>query len=376
MENNENENKTSQAVLRILVIIGILAILVFLSIGIVRIVPRVLNSLANASLSITSLFGPSDTTTNTATTTATSTGGFVIISTSTPSSLSTSTRPSTSPSTSRPSTSYTRPTQTPSRPSTSYVVGGSDLVVTVLEKGIINPANGLFIPTNSFTTSDTVVVKFKVENRGTGVTGPWSLKVTMPSLNAADQVRDIPTIGSLPAGSAIEGQAIFDRPRSDNNPTVVITADPSGRVAELNETNNTATVSLYVSGSNSNGGTGTYQPDLTIRNVQTGTMYGSQFVAGTTIQGAAKVAVRFEVANLGNNPSGSWYFRGELSDNPSRIYNSGAEASIAGNTSVIYVIEFDNVRYGSNTISLSLDPNNYIYESNESNNSASVSFYR
>ncbi|MEN9649338.1 MAG: hypothetical protein RL094_305 [Candidatus Parcubacteria bacterium] len=381
MENNEN--KTSQTVLRVLVILGILAILVFLSIGIVRIVPRALNALANASVSITSLFGGDDKKTGTATTTPTSNGGFVIISSSTPSTSKPTTTGSNNSSGSnsgtvtRPSTGggYTRPTGGTSYVP-GYVPGNPDLVVTVLEKGIINSA-GAFIPTNTFTTSDSVVVKFKVENRGTGSTGTWNLKVTMPSLDAADQVRDITNIGSIPAGLAIEGQAIFDRPRTDNNPTVVITADPFNGVAESNEGNNVASVPLSVSGTNYNGnGNGSVQPDLAIRNIQSGILSGGQFYPTTNLQNSNRVAIRFEVVNNGNNATGPWYFRGELADSPTRIYNSNAEISIPGNSSVIYVVEFDNIRAGNNSVTMWLDPSNYLVESNEGNNTASVSFYR
>ena len=128
-------NKTSptRTFFRILIIGAIILLLVFLSIGIVRIVPKVVSSLASATVSITSLFGG-----NASTTPATTTNtGFVIVektATSTATSTSTVKKPSTNNVTNTGTTYY---------PTTNYTNNGTpDLAVTVISKGVINSSNG------------------------------------------------------------------------------------------------------------------------------------------------------------------------------------------------------------------------------------------
>lgn len=114
---------------RVLIIGAIILILVFLSIGIVRIVPKVVSTLASATVSITSLFG-GDSATTPATTTD---SGFVIIDNKKP---ATTTSPATTP-TKKPSTTY--------YPAPKTNAGTPDLAVTIVSSGIINSANGNYV---------------------------------------------------------------------------------------------------------------------------------------------------------------------------------------------------------------------------------------
>jgi hypothetical protein len=215
-----------KTLLRILIIGAILLILIFLSIGIVRVVPKTLSSLASASVSISSLFGGSAS--STATTTESQDGGF-LIATSTEKTATTSKslkdilmphvndfptnnyvpRPGTNTSTLNSRGAY--------KTSNTRVCGANeyaDLAVTILSKGIIDKNSGSYIETNSFTTNDTVSIKFKVENRGTCTSGTWNLSTQLPSSNPTDRVRNVTTVGALPAGSAVTGVANFDSPTS------------------------------------------------------------------------------------------------------------------------------------------------------------------
>lgn len=371
MENKEN--KTSQTVLRILVILGILAILVFLSIGIVRLVPRALTALSNATSSLSHLFrsGSTSSSTNSTSTSPTGGSGFIVISTSTPS--QTGTKGSTSSNTGGKTSSGTT-----YRPSTSYssgnVAGNPDLAVTIYSKGIIDSRTGQYVETNNFTTSDTIVVKFKVENQGTGSTGSWALTVNMPSVNTSEQVKNIPNIASIAPGRAIEGQAIFSNPTTAT-PVVTITADPSNVVRESNENNNTAVMPLYVTGNPWTSPVGSAAPDLAIRNLQTGLIgTNGDFIPTTTFRRGDTVAIRYEVTNYGQTATGPWYFQAVANTNPVTTYNSGAEQTLAGGSTVVYTLGFQNIQYGANNITVALDPNAYMVEGNESNNIASVNF--
>lgn len=356
---------------RVVIIGAIILILVFLSIGIVRIVPKVVSSLASATVSITSLFNGN------ATTTPTSTGaGFVIndnkVATSTPVATTTKTNQSTA---------------TYSKPSTNYIVNGNpDLAVNIISKGIINPANGNYIETNNFTTSDTVVVKFRIQNVGTAPSGIFNLSVSMPASNAKDQLRQVTNISSIPAGASIDAQAVFTNPNIGTGLPVTITVDPSNLTRDINHSNNVASIGINVAqGTNYNGvgnpGNNTYngQPDFIVQIMQVGTLNAyNQFIPTTSIPANGRVAVQFKVINQGNNANTSnpWSFRAEMTDgpNPNKVYNSEIQSGLVGGQVVTYTLGFDNLRYGSNSITIYIDSQNNVYENNESNNIATVNF--
>lgn len=428
-----------KTLIRVIVIAAILLILVFLSIGIVKIVPKALSSLASATVSIGSIFGSDE---NASSTNSTNNGtsnsgetivpngnGFIIVSSSTPSTnTATGGKASTSlldlitpkfgsypynnyvptPATSTYTGAYTNTKNNSSATnggtntsSVSNYVSRSractageqpDLVVTVLNRGIINKTTGQYIETNNFTTSDTVSIKFKVENRGLCSTGTWNFRADMPSNNAVDQVRNVAGVASIPAGAAVTGQANFDSPRAGNSNVVFTVTDNSGR--DANTSNNTAVSTLVVTntGTGTAGGNGVItsgdgRADLSVRILQTGILsYNNQFVPMSTVNGTNgvyagnfrsgdRVAVQFEITNQGRVASGAWNFKAELTDNPTKTYNNPQyEASIPAGGRAVYTIAFDNVRIGSNTITIFLDHLNQVNEFNEGNNIGSVGF--
>ena len=378
MESNNKTSKTSptRTFFRVLIIGAIILILVFLSIGIVRIVPKVVSSLASATVSITSLFGGSATSTPATTTN----GGFVIVNSAT-SSVATST----------PASNVKKPTTTTTNnnyyPTTTYVNNGApDLNVVILSKGVISSSNGRYLETNNFTTSDTVIVKFRIQNIGAGPSGTFNLSVAMPAANAADQLRQITNIDSIPAGASIEAQAVFTNPTLGTNLPVTITVDPSSLTKDSNRSNNSASVGLnVVQGTNYTGnnysGNNLYngQPDFIVQIMQVGTLNAyNQFTPTTSIPSNGRVAVQFKVINQGNNAniSNPWYFRAEMTDYPNvnKIYNSDVQSGLVGGQVITYTLGFDNLRYGTNSITIYADSQNNVYENTENNNIGTVSF--
>ena len=364
---------------RVVIIGAIILILVFLSIGIVRIVPKVVSSLASATVSITSLFNGSASTTP-ATTTNT---GFVIVNNNPASTtVATTTKTNTSAYTNTNTNTNTNNNYYP----TTYTNNGiPDLAVTIISKGVINPANGNYVETNNFTTSDTVVIKFRIGNVGTAPSGTFNLSVSMPASNNSDQLRQITNVASIPAGGIIEAQAVFANPKIGTGLPVAITVDPSSLTRDTNRANNIASVGLNVTQGSTyvSYGTGNNipngQPDFIAQIMQVGTLNAyNQFVPTTSIPSNGRVAVQFRVINQGNNANitNPWFFRAEMTDgpNPNKIYNSEIQAGLVGGQVVTYTLGFDNLRYGTNSITLYIDSQNGIYESNENNNISSVSF--
>ncbi len=457
MENNTAaEKKPNYTVLRVIVIGAILVLLVFLSIGIVRIVPKALNSLANASLSIGTLLDTQSTSTPSTggQPNASSTGGFSIRELTdrnleTPNNYvpASSTLPSgyggtgTNNGTISGNTSgvgnsnnagnnygsnygttgNTSGSNTGAQSgNTSHTVGASDISVTILSRGIINRQTGAYVETNNFTTSDLAVVKFKIENRGTHATGIWSARVDMPSNNINDRVRSLNGNRSLPAGSAVTGEARFDNPTA-GTPSVVITVDTTNTTNDTNRGNNIAILPISVSGSNTNGtGSGVYNPgtqaDLLVRTLSTGTVnqYG-QYVPNVSPRYGEKAAVQFEVSNIGGQTTNAWAWRTDVSGAITNTYYAPVESGLAPGNSTRLIVGFDvntypgygNV-YGNNNcqvgpydiytgawigyqncgntynpygtgngsyamyFTISIDTGNAVYESNESNNTVSA----
>ncbi len=399
-----------KTLLRILVIGAILLILVFLSIGMVKIVPKALSSLASATVSIGSIFGNDENATTTPSTEGgltQSNGGFVIVSSSTSSGQNSGAVNSNDNANKNATTSIldlikpkfgsypynnyvptvatttssvaSSPTSSPSICATANL---SDLAISIISRGVISKTTGQFVETNNFATNDTVVIKFKVENRGTCSTGTWSFKAEMPSQNTADQVRTIASVNPIPAGSAITGQANFDSPRAGTSNVVLTVTDTSGR--DANTSNNVATSPLTVI-NNGTGNTnnvivsGDGRADLIVRVLQTGVLtYNNQFIPTGTSYGnfriGDRVAVKFEVVNQGQTASGIWNFRAEMSPVNQQYQNNQYEASIPSGGRITYTLAFDNPQIGSNSITIFADSMNQVNEFNEGNNIATASF--
>ena len=121
--------------------------------------------------------------------------------------------------------------------------GSSDLSVTLIATGIIDPISKQFVATNYAGGNDEIAIKFQVKNTGTNVSGPWTLRLTMPS-------RTTPIYDSnqqsIRPGDRIEFVGSFDSPVNIGINTGYIIADPFNAVSESSEGNNNLTVSFNV----------------------------------------------------------------------------------------------------------------------------------
>jgi hypothetical protein len=418
----KEERKPMRTAIKLVVVAIILVLLVFLSIGIVRIVPKALNSLASASLSIGGVFsGDKASSTNTAANANNSasgtsgsntgvnsngSGGFSIRDLTNPHSSST---PNWIPAPAGTNTSGTVASSNSNSSSNSYsnsssnsntstgsysgsygmttndngqasnpnyrTIGPSDIAVTILSKGVISKSTGQFVPTNNFTTDDMVVVKFKMENRGLYATGPWTARVDMPSNDAADKVRMLGPVGSLYAGGAVTGEARFNHPLAGNQ-VFTMTVDSTNTTQDVDRNDNIATAPIYTTGNNIGGNGGTYNPgtagDLQLTILQTGTVnaYG-QFVPNNSPRIGEKVAVRFQVTNVGGTAIPAWAWRADLSGSTYNTYTA-SEAGLAPGASARIIVGFDTFNYGVSTLTITADSNNMIFEPNEANNTSAV----
>ena len=273
MEKATSILKTSTKAIIIAVII---LVLIFLSFLMVSLVPRILSSMANTTVSISSAFFPSGnkTATNTATSSGISLNGPDTTSTNAGTSSSsndsskgdflsnffgprknnntdqsvnfsvaTSTRQNTNNNNNSGSSNSYR------QPSNNYSAntGTPDLSVQILSVG--TKTNGVFVATNNFTTDSTVVVNFQITNQGTAASGAWAMRVDSPSSNAMDKIKTL-TARSLPAGAAVTGQVVFNTPAVGTNQQITISIDPNNTIHESNKTNNQISSTINITQAN------------------------------------------------------------------------------------------------------------------------------
>jgi CARDB len=257
-------------ILRTILRVGLIAILVcllvFLSVKIFKLIPKAINNLASATVSIGGLTDekPASSTTPTvvvvqpAPTTADGLNGVVIqpnpttttYATPTPTRINTgSSAPTPTHTAPAPQYSYaTYPSYNPyaNQPASEYSpAGGKNIKLTYTSIGIIDPVTNQYIPTNSFKTTDTISLRFKILNEEDSPTGAWNMRVTMPAAAVTDRVKILNNLSSIPGESSYTAEARFTGvDLSQGTPTIHVVADPENRIAERNESDNTLTVQM------------------------------------------------------------------------------------------------------------------------------------
>lgn len=123
--------------------------------------------------------------------------------------------------------------------------GLSDLTVAVVAKGYLTSAD-----TTSFVKSDTVpngerpAVKFSVLNVGTNASGRFDFTAKLPTRSSFTYTSD--SQDSLLPGEHIDYVLGFDRARSGEDSEITITVDDDNDVAEINNSNNSVSVTLNI----------------------------------------------------------------------------------------------------------------------------------
>lgn len=446
-------------ILRFALIAVLVGLLVFLSIKIFKLIPKAINNLASATVSLGELESEKPATSTVPVTTqptpTTSNGlnGVVIQPTSTdttpiPTQIN---QPTTQPtSTTYPGYNDLTPTKTNTAPETRYVYPTytryyvpvvptkKNLKLTLSSIGIIN-SNGQYVVTNSFSSTDTVSVKFKIINEEGAPTGPWSMRVTMPAAGYDDRVKYLTNLSSIPGESSYTAEARFTGvDMSQGNPTVYVQADPENAINESNENDNSLTVRLplvqapyyptypqypqyqnnnncyisngyyicpnnsgynngyynddyynnhygqcysaaygYYTCNNSNTGYNSTSPNLTVSTIETGRMIGGSFYQTTTIPYGERVTLRALVRNTGGYFNNSWSTRLGINNQGTgyRELNSGYQSPISAGGETYAYFDIDNLIRGNQTFTVQADAANNVSEVDENDNSKTVNIY-
>jgi len=117
-------------------------------------------------------------------------------------------------------------------------------------------------------------------------------------------------------------------------------------------------------------------PDLVVENVTTGYLSSSDtstFRSSNEVPDGKRGAVKFTVANRGTNVSARFDFEVELPTTRGYTYKSKSQQTLRPGERIDYVLGFDQARSGNDrTITITVDADRDIDESNESNNDRSV----
>ncbi len=117
-------------------------------------------------------------------------------------------------------------------------------------------------------------------------------------------------------------------------------------------------------------------PDLVVENVVTGYLTStntSSFRAADEVPDGERGAFKFTIRNQGTNASGRFEFDATLPTSRAFTYSSSIQQSLNPGERIEYVLGFDRTKDGENRkITITVDPDEDIRESNEGNNTRSV----
>jgi hypothetical protein len=83
-------------------------------------------------------------------------------------------------------------------------------------------------------------------------------------------------------------------------------------------------------------------------------------------------AIQFNVSNNGGSNSGLWELRAKLPNGDT--FNSGILSGIPAGGSTLFTLNLGNIQKGSNTVRVTVDANNSVIESNETDNTMESTF--
>jgi hypothetical protein len=120
-------------------------------------------------------------------------------------------------------------------------------------------------------------------------------------------------------------------------------------------------------------------PDLAVRITDVGYIRRDgdtdTFVSSDEVPDNRDGAVKFTVVNAGTNETdNNWKFEVEVPSSPSQTFTSPTQRNLKPGESIDYVLGFEKPKEGNNRdITVTVDPNDRVDESNERNNEASRS---
>lgn len=207
---------------------------------------------------------------------------------------------------------------------------------------------------------------------------------------AISSARYVPTAVSKLSAAAVALSSVFTpapEPVATSTPVIVFGEDAFATSTTPTTTPVTKPVATSAGTPSSNtyliGGTpsGTAPlsglADLTVEIKAVGYLSGpdaTTFTASSSIPSTMRPAVKFVIKNIGTNATGAWRFTATIPTQTAYIYESVPQQNLNPGDSIEYTLGFDQANRGANqTISISVNKDRAISESNTDNNNAAAS---
>ncbi len=332
---DKNQNKPN-VLMRVGVIIGILIILFVITIGIIKLVPKALNSLANIRLSFSSLFKPSE-------------------------KLSLSLSPVSIPTGDSTTLSFTNNAKDTKGTYTFSYECQNGVKIFYKNGSAINdfncnfpypvsPVNNsiILIGTAPLGVTSKVPLTLSFDPEGTSTTEVLKGTTSLTISNTNKEPTPTPSVTSVPTAT----------PVSTGTPQATPYVTP-------------ITTPTYVPPSE------TGFADLSIRLVDQGIIdpVSRQFISTRNYTAADAVVLKFQISNIGTKRTGAWNFRTTQPMNIASDYTrtSGPLATLLpGYSTGIVTLSLSGIRAEGGVVSIIANPNQSTYEANYSNNSIQV----
>ncbi len=207
---------------------------------------------------------------------------------------------------------------------------------------------------------------FTVANQGGKASGIWYFSYSTPT--SPQDVFLSPAMMSLAPGDAL-GLTVRFGEVEDGRHTVTVSVDPHNQISEASESNNSIAVRVDGDDSGSSNNGGNDDANLEIRNLESGRMDGSKFREDDSIDENDEAAVRFTVENTGDEDTGTWRYEVTL---PGDDYRSGKQDSLDPGEEQEIVVSFDELDADDYTIKVVVDSDDDVDEEDEHDNDDSV----
>lgn len=185
---------------------------------------------------------------------------------------------------------------------------------------------------------------------------------TLESITATTTATTTPTVSRLANEQTIASSTIT---KTTPPPAPVI--EPGPITTNTYPIENTSAIQTIQTG----------RVDLVSEIIEIGTLdrISGAFTPATSFKSTDRIAVRFQIKNIGGRESGSWYFNAVLPTFPSHIFTSESQQSLVPGARIEYTLGFDNVSMTAPTreFVVNADPANSIGEADDANNIARVS---
>ena len=240
---------TRQVAVGVLAVIGFITLIgasMWLAVYSTRFVPSVVNRIGGAAVYLGSVFTPSPAPGLSVVSTPTASTTISFGTASSTISTSISSTPKEPLATNwTPGTPVDITSGTVSSPAPINYYGSPDLAVEIKTVGY-TVADGNIIATTTIPAYTQSAVKFRVTNVGTNVSGPWTIRISIPERTYEQTLNSlVPTGSNVPPNEYV---AYFINVAPGANRPIVITIDPKHQLSESSTANNIASTSVTILG--------------------------------------------------------------------------------------------------------------------------------